>query len=85
VQVRHWIEGDDAFNEHKRYSPSCEFVNGVFVGNISALSKTPEIQHSNSYDLCGRYTEYIPNTTRPERAKYILTFIYVYLFISSYV
>jgi hypothetical protein len=57
----------------------------VFVGNISAPSKTTEQQPSNSYDVCGPYTAYIPKTTRPERGKYIFTFIYVYLFIFSYV
>jgi hypothetical protein len=85
VQVGHWIEGDDAFKDNKRWSPSCEFVNAVFVGNISAPSKTPEQQPSDSYDVCGRYTKYIPKTTRSERGKYVFTFIYVYLFISSYV
>jgi hypothetical protein len=60
VQVGHWIEGDDAFKEHKRWSPFCEFVNGMIVRNISAPSKTPQQQTSNSYDVCGPYTEYIP-------------------------
>jgi hypothetical protein len=84
-QLGQWIEGGDAFKEHKRWNPFCGVVNGLFLGNISAPSKTPEQQPSNSYDVCGPYTEYIPKTTRPELGKYIFTFIYVYLFISFYV
>jgi hypothetical protein len=83
VEVGHWIEGDDAFKEHKRWSPSYGFVNGVFVGNISAPPKTPRQQPSSSFDVCGLYMEYIPKPTRPERGKYIylrlFTFIYFLL------
>jgi hypothetical protein len=83
VEGGHWIEWDDAFKEHKRWSPSCGFVNGVFVWNIPAPSKTPQQQPSNSYEVCGPYTEYIPKTTRSERGKYIylrlFTFIYFLL------
>jgi hypothetical protein len=85
VEIGRWIEGDDAFKEHKRWSPSCWFVNGLFVGNISAPPKTPEQQPSNSYNVCGPYTEYIPKTTRPARGKYIFTLIYVYLFLPMYI
>jgi hypothetical protein len=78
VEVGHWIEGDDAFKEHKRWSPSSRFVNGVFVGNISGPPNTSQQQPSSSIDVCGPYLEYIPKTTRPERGKYM----YLLLFIS---
>jgi len=32
VEVGHWVEGDDAFKDHKRWSPSCKFVRGLFAG-----------------------------------------------------
>jgi len=28
VEVEHWVEGDDAFKDHQRWSPSCEFLRG---------------------------------------------------------
>jgi hypothetical protein len=85
VQVGHWIEGDDAFKEHKRWSPSFVFVKGVFVENISPPSKTSEQPPSNSYDVCGPYTEYIPKTTRSERGNYIFTFIYLFPSMYNYI
>ena len=36
VEVGHWKEGDDVFKDHQRWSPSCAFVKGLFVGNIPA-------------------------------------------------
>jgi hypothetical protein len=80
VVVGHWIEGEAAFKVHKRWSPSCGFVNGVIVGNISAPPNTSQ-QPSSSNDVCVPYMEYIPKTTRSERGKYI----YLLIFISSYV
>lgn len=49
----HWTEGDDTFKDYMRWSPSCGFVSGVFVGNIPAPSKTSQ-QPSSSNDVCGR-------------------------------
>jgi hypothetical protein len=83
VEVGHWIEGDYAFKEHKRWSPSCGFVNRVFVGNVSAPPNTSQQQPSSSYDVCGPYMEYIPKTTRPACGKYTylhLLFSPVYIY-----
>jgi len=82
VEVGHWVEGDDAFKDHKRWSPSCEFVKGLFAGNIPAPSETPQQQPIRSNDVCGPYMEYTLKTLRPKRSKY--TFTFIYFFISSY-
>jgi hypothetical protein len=34
VEVGRWEEGDDAFTDHQRWSPSCGFIKGLIVGNI---------------------------------------------------
>ena len=34
VEVGRWEEGDDAFRDHQRWSPSCGFIKGLIVGNI---------------------------------------------------
>jgi hypothetical protein len=34
VEVGRWQEGDDAFRDHQRWSPSCGFIRGLIVGNI---------------------------------------------------
>ena len=34
VEVGYLKEGDDAFIDHQRWSPSCGFMKGLFVGNI---------------------------------------------------
>jgi hypothetical protein len=31
VDVGQWVEGDDAFKDHQRLSPSCALVKGFFV------------------------------------------------------
>jgi len=77
VEVGHWVEGDDAFKHHQRWSPSCEFVKGLFAGNIPAPPKT--FQHQPSNDVCGTYMEYTLKTSRPKRCKYTFTFIYFLL------
>ena len=76
VEVGHWVEGDDAFKDHKRWSPSCEFVKGLFAGNIPA-SETSQ-QPSSTYGVCGPYMEYTLKTLRPKRSKYTFTFIYLF-------
>jgi len=80
VEVGQWVEGDDAFKEHQRWSSSCAFVKKLFVGNIPAPPKTSQKQPSSSNDVCGSYMEYTLKTSRPKR-KYTCTFIYL----SSYV
>ena len=70
------MEGDDAFKEHQRLSPSCAFVKKLFVGNVPAPPKTSQQQPSSSNDVCGPYMEYKLKTSRPKR-KYTFTFIYL--------
>ena len=76
VEVGDQVKGDDAFKDHQRWSPSCEFLKGFFAGNIPAPSETSQQQPSSSYDVCGPYMEYTLKTSRPERSKYTFTFIY---------
>ena len=83
VEVGHWVEGDDAFKDHQRWSPSCEFVKGLFAGNIPAPPKTFQQQPSN--DVCGPYMEYTLKTSRPKRCKYTSTFIYLFPLMYIYV
>jgi len=79
IEVGRWKERDDALKEHQRWSSSCGFVNGLFVGNIAILSndqpETLSQQPNSSYDVCGPHMQYRPNS-RPERCKYIFPFIY---------
>jgi len=80
MQIGQWEEGDDAFKDHQCWSPSCTFVKWLFVVNIHVPPKTSQQQPSSSDDVCGSCMEYRPNTSRPERCKYIFTFIYSLLF-----
>ena len=41
VEMGYWEEGDDAFKDHDEWSPSCEFIKGLSVGNIPIGSGTP--------------------------------------------
>ena len=34
LELGHWQEGDDPFRDHQRWSTSCEFIKGLFLGNI---------------------------------------------------
>ena len=77
VNVGKWNEGDDAFKDHQRWSPSYWFVKGLFVGNITAQPETSQ-QPNSSHNVCGHYMEYTPKISRPERCKYIFTFIYLF-------
>jgi len=72
VQVGHWEKGDDPFKYHQRWSPSCGFIVGLFVGNIPIGSTdqpttSPELP-TQSYDVCGPHFELRPNS-QPERSK----------------
>lgn len=76
VEVGRWEEGDDAFRDHQRWSPSCGFLKGLRVGNIpiasdsqpgtssssSSLLPLSSQETSRSYDVCGPYMELRPNS-----------------------
>jgi len=34
VEFGHWVEGDNAFKDHQRWSPSCGINKGLFAGTI---------------------------------------------------
>jgi len=82
VEVGRWEEGDDAFREHQRWSPSCGFLKGLRVGNIpiasdsqpgtssssSSLLPLSSQETSRSYDVCGPYMELRPNSG-PEQGR----------------
>ena len=80
VEVGYWKKGDNAFSDHQRWSPSCEFIKGLFVGNIPIHSETssPPQQTSRSYDVCGPLMELKPNP-RPEQSKYNILGFYMYV------
>jgi len=63
------VEGDEAFNDHQRWSPCCAFVKELFVGNIPAQPKTSQKQPSSCNDVCGSYMEYTLKTSRPKPCK----------------
>ena len=54
--MHEWEKGDDPFKDHKRWSPSCGFIEGLFVGNIPIGSDdVPETElqePARSYDVC---------------------------------
>jgi len=77
VDVRHWVAGEDAFKDHQRWSPSYEFVKGLFVGNIPALAQTSQQQPSSRNDVCGSHMEDTLKTSRLERCKNIFILIYL--------
>lgn len=80
VEVGRWEEGDDAFRDHQRWSPSCGFIKGLGVGNIpigsdgqpgtsSSLLLPFSPQETNrSYDVCGPHMELRPNSG-PEQGR----------------
>jgi len=51
VQLRRWEQEDNPFKEQERWSPSCRFIKGLFVGNIP-IGSTDE-QSTQSRDVCG--------------------------------
>ena len=71
VEEGYWKEGDNAFSDQERWSPSCKFIKDLFVGNIPIHSETSSHsqQTSHSYDVCGPLMELRPNS-RPEHSKY---------------
>ncbi|XP_046986426.1 baculoviral IAP repeat-containing protein 7-like [Schistocerca americana] len=55
AEIGHWVRGDDPFQEHKKWSPTCPFVSGFDVGNVpideSTLPFRP--QKNRACDTCG--------------------------------
>ena len=51
MELKEWKPEDNAFEEHKRWSPSSAFINGLFVGNIPVRSNNE--QYGRSRDVCG--------------------------------
>jgi hypothetical protein len=51
VHVGCWEEGDDAFIEHRRWSPSCEYIRSLYAGGvpISSVKTTWCIITSRNY------------------------------------
>jgi hypothetical protein len=80
VEGGRWEEGDDAFTDHQRWSPSCGFIKGLIVGNIpvgsdgqpgTSLSSSLPLssqETSRSYDVCGPYMELRPHSG-PEQGR----------------
>ena len=85
VEVGQWVQGDDAFKDHKRWSPSCEFVKGLFAGNIPAPSGTPQQQPIRSNDVCGPYMEYtLKLYVLTAVSIHLILFIYLFPFMYNY-
>jgi hypothetical protein len=53
VEVGWWQEGDSQFDNHKRFSPSCEFVKGFVVGNIPIDKPEISQEPARSKEVCG--------------------------------
>jgi hypothetical protein len=79
AQIGLWQEGDDVFKEHRRWSPNCEFIRCLSVGNFRVCSSDqPTVsyeQSSKSRDAGGYHLEYKPNS-HPERCKYTCLFLF---------
>ena len=71
VQLGDWEKCDNPFKDHQRWSPSCGFIKGLFVGNIPIGSTdqptTSSEQPTRSYDVYGPHVELRPNS-QPERS-----------------
>jgi hypothetical protein len=81
VEVGRWEEGDDAFRDHQRWSPSCGFIKGLVVGNIPLGSEgqpgTSACQEAVSgNDVCGPHMEFRP-FSGPEQGR--LRYLHVML------
>ncbi|GLH01933.1 Apoptosis 1 inhibitor [Gryllus bimaculatus] len=68
VEVGNWEEGDDPFQDHQRWQPSCPFIRKMPVGNIPLsgnVDTPPGREVSRGYDVCGPYTlEIRPHSAR---------------------
>ena len=80
VQIGFW-QGDDAFTEHRRWSPNCEFIRGLCVANnpIGSPNQPTALPErvSKSRDVCGYRFQYRPNSY-PERCKYTCLFFFFF-------
>jgi len=81
AQIGLWQEGDDAFKEHQRWSPNCEFIRVLSVGNRPIGSSDQPTASSDqpprSRDVCGYHFEYRP-ISHPERYKYTSLFFFFF-------
>jgi hypothetical protein len=81
AQIGLWQERDDAFKEHRRWSPNCEFIRGLSFGNIAIGSSDKPTasseQPSKGRDVCGYHLEYRLNS-HPERCKYTCFFLFFF-------
>ena len=83
VQLGQWEQEDDPFKEHQRWSPSCGFIKGLFVGSIpidsidqpveSALTSQ---QSTRSREVCG--------SLRSKYTFFYLFFCYFAFFIAPH-
>jgi hypothetical protein len=73
AQIGLWQEGDDAFKEHRRCYPNCEFVRVLSVWNIpigtSDHPTTSYVPPNIRRDVGSSHFEFRPNF-HPERCKY---------------
>ena len=51
VRIGQWKQEDNPFKEHKRWSPACAFINGLFAGNIPVGSNNGQLIRIR--DVCG--------------------------------
>jgi hypothetical protein len=82
VQVGCWEEEDDAFNEHRRWSPSCEYIKSMFAGGIPISSEnkpgtSSPREPARSNDVCGPYMEMNPILV----LRGVSTFPYISMFV----
>ena len=71
VEAGHWVDGDDPVRTHKRLSPSCGFLRGLFVGNIPLnFDNKPETPSDSGPQIQrAPQLEHRPNSG-PERCEY---------------
>jgi hypothetical protein len=53
VQLSQWKQEDGPFKGHKRWSPTCGYIKGIFPGNIPVGSINR--QSTRSRDVCGSW------------------------------
>ena len=68
VRLGQWKQEDNPFEEHKRWSPACAFIKGLFVGNKPVASNNE--QYGRSRDVCGS-----------SRGKYLCLYLFCYMYV----
>ena len=68
VRLGQWKQEDSPFEEHKRWSPACAFINGLFVGNKPVGSNNE--QYGRSRDVCGS-----------SNCKYLCLYLFFYMYV----